>query len=343
MNYPAILKRTAFGGIVAVSLAFAVIAPVLAQAPRPDHPAQQIELLTGNEAFDPREPADALLGARISWWLVPNPAREFGGSALRVAADGEHFLSLTDKGNWLRGRIVYRDGRPVAIAGAEMAPIIGPDGRPLAKRGWYDTEALVEDGGNLYVAIERVNQILRFDYAKDGVRARGYPITVPSGMKTLPHNKSLECLVMVPKDLAPYSGPLAGTLIAISESGLDAHGNLLSFLIGGSGGVFTLKRTDEFDVSDCATTPRGELLVLERRFSWTRGLAVRIRSIPLATVKPGAIVDGPELAFADTNYQIDNMEGLSVHRSADGDWCRRLFQTTIFAVTHDIMQFTLVE
>ena len=85
---------------------------------------------------------------------------------------------------------------------------------------------------------------------------------------------------------------------------------------GGSaaGGVFSFKRTDDFDVSDCAATPDGRLLVLERRFSWARGLAIRIRSVPLAAIKPGALVDGPELIFADMGYQIDNMEGLSVHR-----------------------------
>jgi hypothetical protein len=68
-------------------------------------------------------------------------------------------------------------------------------------------------------------------------------------------------------------GPLAGTLIALSERGLDTGGNLMGFLIGGrdaqgAGGTFSLKRTDDFDVSDCAATPDGKLLVLERRFSW---------------------------------------------------------------------------
>ncbi len=31
-------------------------------------------------------------------------------------------------------------------------------------RGWYDTEALAEDGGFAYVALERVHRILKFDY-----------------------------------------------------------------------------------------------------------------------------------------------------------------------------------
>ena len=48
---------------------------------------------------------------------------------------------------------------------------------------------------------------------------------------------------------------------------------------------------------------------------------MRIRSVPLAAIKPGALVDGRELIFADMGYQIDNMEGLSVHRDAAAHWC----------------------
>jgi hypothetical protein len=196
----------------------------------------------------------------------------------------------------------------------------------------------VEDG-IAYVGIERVNQVVRFDYAKDGLRARGRPLPVPPGMKLLPHNKSIECLEMGPK-----GSPLAGTLISISEQGLDTRGNLMSFLIGGAGGVFSLKRTDEFDVSDCAGTPDGKLLVLERRFSWTRGLAIRIRSVPLATIKPGALVDGRELMFADMGYQIDNMEGLSVHREPSGALVLTLISDDNFSPLQRtlLLQFTLV-
>jgi hypothetical protein len=133
-------------------------------------------------------------------------------------------------------------------------------------------------------------------------------------------------------------------LVAISERGLDAHGNLLGFLIGRRGGAFALKRTDEFDVSDCAVTPRGDLLVLERRFSWTRGVAMRIRSVPLAAIKPGALVDGPELIFGDLGYQIDNMEGLSVHRAPDGTLILTLISDDNFSALQRtlLLQFALV-
>jgi hypothetical protein len=269
--------------------------------------------------------------------------REFGGlSAIRVAADGARFVALTDKGRWLTGRITY-DGRarPSGIADAVMAPMLGPDGRTLASRGWFDTESIAEDGGTLYVGIERVNRIVRFDFGRDGVLARASPIPIPPGISKLPNNKGLEAMVVVPAGL-----PLAGTLIALSERGLDARGNLRAFLIGGpSAGEFSIRRSDDFDISDCALMPSGDLLILERRFSWWSGVAMRIRRIPLAAIAPGALVDGKELIFADMGYQIDNMEGLSVHRAGDGELILTLVSDDNFSILQRtiLLQFKLVE
>ena len=60
------------------------------------------------------------------------------------------------------------------------------------------------------------------------------------------------------------------------------HGNIIGFLIGGkTPGQFSVRRTDDFDISDAVLLPSGELLVLERKFSWLGGVGIRIRSIPL--------------------------------------------------------------
>ena len=296
-------------------LAIAVLAlvPASAQAPREPETVQRIAIRSqAIETFDPREPARKRFGALEfrGGLVLESPHRDFGGlSGLRMEPDGQHFIAVSDRGRWVRGRIAYRNGVPIAVEDAEMAPILGQDGRPLRSRGWYDTESLAGDGSTLYVGIERVHRIVRFDYAKDGLRARGRPIPVPPGIRLWPSNQSLECLALAPQP---------GSLIAISERALDSDGNITGFLIGKGGGSFSLRRSDEFDVSDCATAPNGRLLVLERRFSWLSGIAMRIRSVPLAALKPGAVVDGKELIVADMGHQIDNMEGLSVHRTADG-------------------------
>jgi hypothetical protein len=268
--------------------------------------------------------------------------KHFGGfSGIRVSEDGARFISISDKAWWLRGRLLYDQNRPVGIAEAEMAPMLGADGRPLAARGWYDAESIAQDGGILYVGIERVHQIVKFDYAKDGLLARGYPIAVPGAVRSLPRNKGLEALVFVPDGLV-----LAGTLIAVSERGLDKAGNIKAFLIGGPRpGGFTVKRTADYDVSDGVLLPPGDLLLLERKFNWTSGLGVRIRRIGIAGIAPGALVDGPTLIEADLRNEIDNMEGISIHRGAGGETVLTLISDDNFSLLQRtlLLQFALLE
>lgn len=273
---------------------------------------------------------------------LTSPARDFGGiSSIRVERDGERFLAVTDKGHWLRGRIRYEGEAPVGIADAEMAPVLGPDGRPITARGWYDAESLAEDGGTVYLGLERVHNILRFDFRRHGLMARGLPVAVPRELKQLPPNKGIEGLAVVPQGL-----PLAGALIAFSERGLDADGNIRGFLIGGPRpGLFSVKRSDDFDITDAAVTPAGEAFILERKYSLLAGPGMRIRRLPLAAMEPGALVDGPVLIEADAGFQIDNMEGLSVHRGPTGELVLTLVSDDNFSPLQRtlLLQFTLAE
>ena len=295
------------------------------------------------EGFDVRDPSRQRFGdLEFRGGLeLTSSHKAFGGiSAIRVAPDGARFIAVSDKGLWLRGRIVYDGKRPAGIAEAEMAPLLGADGKPLAVHGWFDTESIAEDDGTLYVGIERVEQIVRFDYGRDGLLARGRPILVPPDFKTLTYNKSLECLVFVPKGM-----PLAGTLITVTEGSFDHDGNHRSFLLKGDKVErFSVKRSDEFEVSDCAILPSADLLLLERRFTLMRGAAMRIRRVPLAGIKSGAVVDGRVLIEADLGYQIDNMEGLAVHRTAQGEVVLTLVSDNNFAAIQRniLLQFTLI-
>ncbi len=319
-----------------------VAAPGAAQAPA--EAAAAIEIRTQPiAAFDFRDPSRRQFGLLEyrGGLVLRSPHRYFGGlSAIRVAPDGASFIAVCDKGWWLRGRIVYEGIRPSAIADAEMAPILGADGRPLSQRGWYDAESIAEDGGTLYVGFERVHQIVRFDYGKHGVLARGQAIPVPPGLRALTSNKGLEALVFVPKGLA-----LAGTLIAISERGLDRAGNTTGFLIGGPfPGSFAVKRSAGYDTGDAALLPGGDILLLERKFSWTGGLHVRIRRLALGDIKSGALVDGPTIFEADLGHEIDNMEGISVHKSG-GETVLTLISDDNFSIIQRtlLLQFTLAE
>ena len=273
--------------------------------------------------------------------ILTSRFRGFGGlSGLRLDKRGERFIAISDKGSWFTGRIVYKGREMIGIDDVEASPILGPDGKPITSRGWFDTESIALDGSLVYVGLERVNQVLRFDFAKGFTRALGEPLQLPLGARKLPYNKGIEALVMVPKGL-----PMAGTLIAFSERGLDAQGNITAFLIGKTLGLFSIRRTENFDVSDAVLLASGDLLVLERKFSWLAGVGIRIRRIPLASVAPGAVVDGPSIFSADLGNDVDNMEGIDAHVTPEGDTVLTLVSDDNFSMIQRnlLLQFTLVE
>ena len=296
-------------------------------------------------SFDTRDRSRTRFGELEyrSGLVLTSRFRGFGGlSGLRLDAKGERFIAISDKAGWFTGRIVYKGREMIGLDDVEASPMLGPDGKPITSRRWFDTEALALDGPLVYVSLERVNQVLRFDFTKSFTNAHGEPIALPPAARKLPYNKGIEALVVVPKG----NQPLAGSLIAISERGLDAQGNILGFLIGGkSPGQFAIRRTDDFDVSDAVLLPSGGLLVLERRFSWIGGAGIRIRSIALSSIAAGALIDGPAIFNADLGHEIDNMEGIDAHVTPEGDTVLTLLSDDNFSMVQRnlLLQFTLVE
>jgi hypothetical protein len=293
-------------------------------------------------AFDPRDHSHVRFGALEyrSGLVLTSRYPGFGGlSGIRLDAKGEHFIAISDKGGWFTGRIVYSGRTMTGLADVEAAPLLGPDGRPITARGWFDSESIALDGSIVYIGLERVNQVLRYDFAEGFTRARGEVVPMPPAVKKLPYNKGLEALVVVPKGL-----PLAGTLIAMSERGLDDRGNLVAFLVGGpSPGQFSIRRTENFDISDAVILPSGDLLVLERKFSLMSGVGIRIRRLALKDIAPGALVDGPSIFNAGLSEEIDNMEGIDAHVTDEGDTVLTLVSDDNFSLIQRtlLLQFTL--
>src|ERR1700761_5915236 len=295
-------------------------------------------------SFDPRDRSHVRFGSLQyrSGLVLTSSFPGFGGlSGLRLDGKGERFISFSDKGSWFTGRIVYQGNEMTGLAEVEAAPMLGPDGSPITARGWFDSESIALDGSMVYIGLERVNLVLRFDFSKGFTRARAEVVPMPPAVKKLPFNKGLEALVFVPK-----GQPLAGTLIAMSERGLEAEGNLVAFLVGGpSPGQFSVRRTEKFDISDATLLVSGDLLILERKFSLVEGLHVRIRRIPLNTLAPGALVDGPVIFEADLGNEVDNMEGIDAFVTPEGDTVLTMISDDNFSLLQRtlLLQFTLMD
>lgn len=242
---------------------------------------------------------------------------EFGGiSGLSLDPDGERFLAVTDHGHWLTGRIRSAEDVPLAIDDARLGPFLAPDGRRLKETRYFDCESVTRQGRSLFVGVERTHDILQFDLNSQGEpvgRARLTP--VPEDMKSLHGNGGIEALGVLP----PPS-EFAGTMLAIAEKEARGQekGNIPGFLIGPRPGRLSVRRIGDFDVTDLGFLPDGDMLLLERRFVPLFGIGFRIRRIPLRTIRPGAVLDGEVLITADLSMQIDNMEGIGIHRTPAG-------------------------
>lgn len=328
-----------------MSVAFIAFGPAaLAESVDPSASANVVVHARPIDSFDLRDRARRRFGKLEfrSGLVLTSSFRKFGGlSAFRLDPKGETFVAITDRGDWFTGRLVYKGKAVTGVADVISAPLLGSDGQPITTKKLYDGESLAFDGGIAYVGIERANRILRYDFGKDGIRARGTDVPVPPAFRKLPNNRGPEGMVVVPK-----GQPLQGAMIVVSERALDSAGNLIGFLIGGAKpGQFGIRRTDNYDISDAALLPGGDLLILERKFSWLEGLGIRIKRIAQSSVIPNAVIDGAVIFEADLGYEVDNMEALDVHRDGNGDTVVTMVSDDNFSVLQRtlLLQFTLIE
>lgn len=276
--------------------------------------------------FSPKEPGQRRFGRLdfLGGLVLTSPDADFGSlSALRTRDHGRELLAIGDEGKWLHARLdTAEDGRPIAVGEARLAHLRGADGQPLHGKRDVDAESLEirERDGVLeaLVGFERRHRVLvyRSDAGWEGfLDAPGklHP-GLPKDLATLGNNESLEAIAV-----APPASPLDGALVLMGEEPRRGETDHPGWIVGGPRpGTFHVRHRDDFALTDAAFLPSGDLLLLERRFRLTRGIAMRIRRIASADLAPGRTVDGETLLEADGGFVIDNMEGLAVDRAADG-------------------------
>lgn len=267
---------------------------------------------------DPRRTRFGMLEWRGGLVLSSDQANFGGWSGLAFDPDGRRFVAVSDAGAWMTAELAYDAGRPKGLASASIGPLKSRDGKSLTRGRDRDAEAVVLDAGSLekgelLVAFEQNDRIGRFAVDGNGVAQPSSYIAMPAEAKAM----KIDGFEAVAK-LA--GGPLEGSIVAFSEHSLKGEKRHAGWIwISGEPKRFTLDETAGFDVTDAAGLADGSLLVLERRFRWSEGVKMRLRRITAAELKPGSIVKGELLLEADLNQEIDNMEGLAVHKGAGGE------------------------
>lgn len=236
-------------------------------------------------------------------------------SSIRLLPDGRGFIGVLDTGHWLTGTLRRgKDGKLAGIDDADIVPMLDASGEWRPGKWLMDAESVALRGDDVIVGFEQRHRI--DVYPKESFRTVSptRSLAIPFPVEELRRNGGLETLAAAPAD-----SPLKGGLVAISEKSVDEAGNLYAGIVDGPlKGAFRVVRSDDFDVTDGAFLPGGDLLVLERRFTIARGVGMRIRRIEGASIRPGAVVDGKIVLEAGLSDGIDNMEGLAVEPGPRG-------------------------
>lgn len=266
---------------------------------------------------------------------MTSASRDFGAlSAFRFLKAGSDFIGVADTGFWFFGAIAHdADKRPSGVSNFRMQQMVDASGQPIDKKWEVDAEGLAVKDGIATVGFEREQRVVQFRIDPDNMKAPFKTLDYLVPAQELRQNRGFETVTH-----ANPHGQHEGGLVVVSEKSLDKAGNIYAAIIEGPRkGVFTVKRNGDFDITDGAFLPDGDLLLLERSFSMARGVKMRLRRIYGESVEKGAVADGPVLMEADMGYQIDNMEGLDVWTRDDG----ALMVSLVSDDNHSILQRNL--
>ena len=252
---------------------------------------------------------------------LESPNELFGAvSGIVSLENGRRIIAVSDTGYWFSWLLDSNtENIPEKVSDAVFAPIVSTDGHPFQHKWQGDAESVT------YRQLNNKSEFLVSFEGNNRISTWPAPITksaVSSAKifeselfpKALQKNRGIEAIAV-----APPKSKNSGAIVALSEQGFSESDDMIGWLIGGPNpGKFTVKRKHNFDITDAAFLPDGDLLILERRFNLISGISMRIRQIAANTIRPSAVLDGIELIEANWGYQIDNMEALDIHCSNDG-------------------------
>lgn len=237
----------------------------------------------------------------LGGWSLTSGDPRFGGiSSLHV--ENGWATATSDAGSLIRFPIPGTAG----AGRVRIDPIVQGPGRGTRKSD-RDAEGMFLSGADAWVLFESPRQIWRYDRATWRAQASA----APRGMRRWTRAWGAEAIVRLAD----------GRFLIFSEMASREPGLARAMLFGGDPALPTTPSAPVsyrapvgFRATDAALLPDGRLLVLNRRFNWLEGVGAALMMIDPRAIRPGAVLEGREIARLQWPFVIDNMEGLSVTR-----------------------------
>jgi hypothetical protein len=170
-----------------------------------------------------------------------------------------------------------------------------------------DAEAVARDrDGSFIVAFERVHRLWQYPPPPGGFLSAPKLLPSPPDLMRAPSNGGIEAVAALSD----------GRILALTEEYENPDGSLKGWLIKKRQfAPLSIPRPDAFRPTDLATASNGDVLLLERRFSWIGGMAMRLRRVSREVLRAGARLRGEEIAELAHPLAVDNFEGLALREN----------------------------
>jgi hypothetical protein len=311
-------KKGRQGGIVSVLLsgAAALLAGFVALSATADAPLAAAALLidVAPVPLDPGDPSRSSVGPLQymgGLWLRADDPRFGGLSDLRVSADGERLVAVSDCGNGLTARLTYDEGgRLTGLTGAQLVALTDSRGGALAADE-IDAESLVATPeGDLEVGFEGRGRIQAYG---PGLAGPARPLVAPAALAECGRNGGLELM----SDIG------GGRRLLVCETRRGASTSVPAWIGRDETWqerVYPLRfdggwAGEPFRPTAGARLPNGDLLILERRFP---PLAARLVRLERGSLEGGGSLEPRELVRLEPPLTLDNFEGVEVRQDARG-------------------------
>ena len=285
--------------------------PAAATAPGPD----TIHVSKRPVVLDTRDPTVDRVGRQLfkrGYSLTANDARFGGWSDLDISDDGTRLTAISDRGFWFDATVTHDASENIAeLADARLGYLLNMAGfRQPGLEG--DAEGLSRTpDGSFLVSFERRHRIWLYPAAEPPFSIRPRPLPMPAEAAKMPDNGGIETLVRLP----------GGRILAISEELLtkDGAANVGWLGDGRTWSQVSYVAGHDFKPTGAARLPDGDILILERRFSRMSVPGARIVRLHADALKPGARLQGDELARIEPPMTFDNFEGITTRVGPQGE------------------------
>lgn len=233
-----------------------------------------------------------------------------GISGIEVLEDGR-VVAISDEADWIEGRLTLDDrGYLTGFTDARAAFMRDEHGRVLTTKAEADSEGLTQMAdGRFAVSFERTNLIRIYDLNRDGPFGAAQMGPALAETAYLPENSSFEALAT-----------MDDSLLTAAEGGDETQTPMWLAPLSARTPVpprFSYPLSGGFSITGMDRLPNGDFVALERFYAPVIGPRARITRFATPSGDGGAV--HPEvLALLEPPFPLDNFEGISAVRMADG-------------------------